>query len=220
MIQLHESWLTYLWEEFEKPYFKKIKEFLETEIKAGKIIYPHPKNIFNALNTTHFDNVKVVIIGQDPYHGPGQAHGLSFSVQDWVRQPPSLKNIFKEINNDLWKEIPESWNLTRWAKQGVLLLNAVLTVEASTPTSHANIGWQTFTDEVIKTISREKSWVVFLLWWAYAQNKKELIDTSKHFVLEAPHPSPFSAHRWFLGCKHFSKTNEILKKQWQKDIIW
>ncbi len=220
MIKLHESWLKYLWWEFEKPYFKKIKDFLESEIKAWKTIYPHPKNIFNALNTTHFDDVKVVIIWQDPYHGPNQAHGLSFSVQDWVRFPPSLQNIFKEVQADTWATIPETWNLTRWAKQWVLLLNAVLTVEASTPTSHANIGWQNFTDEIIKIISSKKSWVVFLLWWAYAQNKKELIDTKKHFILEAPHPSPFSAHRWFLGSKHFSKTNEILKKEWRKEIDW
>lgn len=220
MIELHPSWLKYLSGEFEKAYMNDIKAFLETEIATWKTIYPHPKNIFNALNTTHFDDVEVVIIGQDPYHGPGQAHGLSFSVQDWVRFPPSLKNIFKEVQADTWASIPETWNLTRWANQWVLLLNAVLTVEASTPTSHWNIWWQTFTDEIIKVISKEKTQVVFLLWWAYAQSKKELIDTSKHFVLEAPHPSPFSAHRWFLWCKHFSKTNEILRKQNRKEIEW
>ncbi|MDD3646021.1 MAG: uracil-DNA glycosylase [Candidatus Gracilibacteria bacterium] len=220
MIELHPSWLKYLSGEFEKAYMNDIKAFLETEIATGKTIYPHPKNIFNALNTTHFDDVEVVIIGQDPYHGPGQAHGLSFSVQDGVRFPPSLKNIFKEVQADTGASIPETGNLTRWANQGVLLLNAVLTVEASTPTSHGNIGWQTFTDEIIKVISKEKTQVVFLLWGAYAQSKKELIDTSKHFVLEAPHPSPFSAHRGFLGCKHFSKTNEILRKQNRKEIEW
>lgn len=225
MINLDKSWLKYLWEEFDKPYMKKIKDFLESEIKTWKTIYPHPKNIFNALNTTHFNNLKVVIIGQDPYHGPNQAHGLSFSVQEWVKTPPSLQNIYKEILSDTWKESAiisnwQSWDLTSWAKQWALLLNAILTVEAWKPASHSQIGWANFTDEIIKTISAEKSWIVFLLWWAFAQSKKNLIDTSKHFILEAPHPSPFSFHRWFFWCKHFTKTNEILKKQWKKEINW
>lgn len=220
MINLHSSWLNLLSNEFEKDYLRNIKSFLIAEIASWKTIYPDTKNVFNALNTTHFDEVEVVIIGQDPYHGPNQAHWLSFSVQDWVKFPPSLRNIFKEVENDIWTPIPETWNLTKWAEQWVLLLNAILTVEATNPASHSHIWWQTFTDKVIKTISTEKSWVVFLLWWAFAQNKKELIDTSKHYILEAPHPSPFSAHRWFMWCKHFSKTNEILKKEGKKEIKW
>lgn len=220
MLKLDNSWSKYLWEELKKPYMKDIKAFLEKEIKAGKIIYPNLKNIFNALNTTSFDDVNVVIIGQDPYHGHNQAHGLSFSVQDWIKFPPSLRNIFKEVNSDIWSEIPESWNLTKWAREWVLLLNAILTVEAANPASHSKIWWQNFTDEVIKVISKEKNGVIFLLWWSFAQNKKKLIDSSKHYILEAPHPSPFSAHRWFFGCKHFSKTNEILKVEWKKEINW
>lgn len=220
MINLDPSWLKYLKEEFEKPYFIKIRNFLESEIKDWKVIYPNPKNIFNSLNTTNFKKLKVVIIWQDPYHWVWQAHGLSFSVPDWINSPPSLKNIFKEIKNDIWKEIPDSWNLTKWAKQGVLLLNAILTVEKSKPASHSKIWWQNFTDEVIKTISREKEWIVFLLWWTFAQNKKNLIDSSEHHILETSHPSPFSAHRWFLWSKHFSKTNEILKSEWKKEIDW
>lgn len=220
MINLNPSWLEYLEKEFEKEYMKNIKSFLESEIKEWKTIYPHPKNIFNALNTTEFDDVKIVIIGQDPYHWEWQAHGLSFSVPNWVKFPPSLRNIFKEIKLDLGNEIPESWNLERWAKQWVLLLNAILTVEASKAASHSKIWWQNFTDKVIETISKEKSWVIFLLWWAFAQNKKYLIDTKKHYILETTHPSPLSAHRWFLWSKVFSKTNQILKSKGKKEIEW
>jgi len=164
--------------------------------------------------------VKIVIIGQDPYHWEWQAHWLSFSVPDWLKFPPSLRNIFKEIKLDLGNEIPKSWNLERWAKQWVLLLNAILTVEASKAASHSKIWWQNFTDKVIETISKEKSWVIFLLWWAFAQNKKYLIDTKKHYILETTHPSPLSAHRWFLWSKHFSKTNQILKSKGKKEIEW
>lgn len=220
MTGLHSSWLKYLNKEFEKDYMKNIESFLEAEIASWKTIYPDPDNIYNALNTTNFDDIKVVIIGQDPYHWVNQAHWLCFSVQDWVKIPPSLKNIFKEVKSDIWTPMPETWDLTKWAKQGVLLLNAILTVQATNPASHSHIWWQKFSDEIIKIISREKTWIVFLLWWAYAQSKKELIDTSKHYILEAPHPSPFSAHRWFIWCKHFSKTNEILKKEWKKEINW
>ena len=220
MINLDNSWLKYLENEFEKDYMKNIKLFLENEIKNGKIIYPNPKNIFNSLNTTKFDDVEVVILWQDPYHWENQAHWLSFSVQDWVKMPPSLKNIYKEIEEDLWKKQPNSWDLTRWANSWVLLLNAILTVEKWNPASHSNIWWQNFTDEIIKIISKEKSWVVFLLWWSFAQSKENLIDKSKHFILKAPHPSPFSVYRWFYWCKHFSKTNEILKNLWKKEIDW
>lgn len=225
MINLDKSWLKYLEDEFSKAYMKDIKTFLESEIKAWKTIYPHPKSIFNALNNTSFENLKVVILWQDPYHGPNQAHGLCFSVQTWITPPPSLKNIFKEIKNDTWKEPIilknwMNWDLTPWALQWVLLLNAILTVEASKPASHSKIWWQTFTDKIIETISKEKKWVVFLLWWAYAQTKKVLIDNKKHYILETTHPSPFSVHKWFFWSKHFSKTNEILRELWKKEIEW
>ena len=220
MLELPYSWKNKLKDEFKKPYFKKIEDFLDSEKKAWKIIYPKSENIFNALNKTPFENIKVVIIWQDPYHGENQAHGLCFSVSDWIRQPPSLKNIFKEIYNDLWIDYPESWNLIRWSEQWVLLLNSILTVEAWKPASHSKLGWQNFTDEIIKIISKEKVWVIFLLWWAFAQKKKSLIDESKHFLLETTHPSPFSAYRWFLGSKCFSKTNIILKSEWKKEINW
>ncbi len=220
MIKLDDSWLSYLEWEFEKPYFVEIKDFLKSEIEAWKTLYPHPKNIFNALNLTKFDEVKVVILGQDPYHWEWQAHGLSFSVPDWVRKPPSLQNIFKEIKTDLWKDISESWNLERWAKEWVLLLNAILTVEKSKAASHSKIWWQNFTDEVIRTISKEKDGVVFLLWGNFARQKKVLIDATKHCILEAPHPSPFSAYSWFFGCKHFSKANDFLKERGDKEIEW
>jgi len=220
MLELTNSWSKYLNSELEKPYMKNIRSFLEGEIKAWKTIYPDSQNIFNALNTTSIDDVKVVILWQDPYHWVNQAHWLSFSVQEWVKSPPSLKNIFKEIKEDIWTPIPESWDLSKWANQGVLLLNSILSVEVSKPASHSKIWWQDFTDEIIKTISKERNGVIFLLWWAYAQNKRELIDSSKHYILEAPHPSPFSAYKWFFWCKHFSKTNEILKKEWKKEIIW
>lgn len=219
-IQIDESWKKVLQEEFEQEYFVWIRNFLIQEEELWKIIYPEWKDIFNAFNSTPFDDVKVVIIGQDPYHGLGQAHGLCFSVQKWVRQPPSLKNIFKEISSDLWWTSPDHWCLDKRAEQWVFLLNAILTVEARTPASHAKIWWQKFTDVVIKKLSEERKWLVFLLWWAYAQNKKILIDQDRHFILETTHPSPFSAHKWFLWSKHFSKTNEILTMQGKKEIDW
>ncbi len=195
-------------------------DFLKEEKKAGKVIYPPGKQLFNAFDFTPFNKIKVVIIGQDPYHGPGQAHGLCFSVPDGVAPPPSLVNIFKELSRDLEIPIPNSGNLERWAKQGVLLLNASLSVEAAKPMSHSEIGWHVFTDEVIKHVSRYKDQVVFLLWGSFAQNKESLIDTSKHLILKAPHPSPLSAHRGFLGCGHFSKANSWLREKGEKTINW
>jgi len=212
-IHIDESWKKILWNEFTQPYFSQIKKILLEEKKAWYTIYPKWSDIFNAFNLTPFDKVRIVIIGQDPYHGEWEAHGLCFSVQDGVRQPPSLKNIFKELQDDLWIISPKSGNLTKWAEQWVLLLNASLTVRKDTPNSHKDIWWHTFTDAVIKALSDKKDWVIFLLRWAFAQKKKELIDTSRHIVLECPHPSPFSVHKWFFGCKHFSKVNEILKNR-------
>jgi uracil-DNA glycosylase len=181
-------------------------------------VYPKWSDIFNAFNLTPFDKVRVVILGQDPYHGEWEAHGLCFSVQDWVKLPPSLKNIFKELSTDIGMPIPNKWNLTHRAEQWVFLLNASLTVMKDTPNSHKDIWWHTFTDAVIKSISDKKDGVIFLLRWAFAQKKKELIDTSRHTVLEAPHPSPFSVHKWFFWCKHFSKVNEILQSTWSQPI--
>lgn len=218
--QIDDSWLLALENEFEKDYFKAIKNTLMIDIEAGKILYPPMPLIFNAFNTTHFDDVKVVILGQDPYHWVGQAHGLSFSVQDWVLFPPSLKNIFKELKNDTWVEVPSTWNLERWARQGVLLLNAILTVREWEPASHAKIGWEVFTDKIIQTISDKKEGVIFILWGNFAKSKKVLIDTGKHFILETSHPSPLGAHKWFFGSKHFSKTNEILEKLGKEKIEW
>lgn len=218
--KLDDSWLEVLGDEFTKPYFKNIKDTLVSDIEKSLTIYPPMPLVFNALNTTHFEDVKVVILGQDPYHWPGQAHGLSFSVQDGILFPPSLKNIFKELKSDLWVEVPQTGNLERWARQGVLLLNAILTVRAWEPASHAKIGWETFTDSIIKTISGSREGVVFILWGNFARSKKVLIDTKKHFILEASHPSPLGAHKWFFGCKHFSKTNEILEKLGKEKIDW
>lgn len=214
------NWNDILKEQFNAPYFSELKSFLAEERKAGKVIYPPAKNIFSAFDLTPFENVKVVLLGQDPYHGGGQAHGLCFSVADGVAPPPSLVNIFKEQKSDLGIPIPKSGNLQKWAKQGVLLLNATLTVRANTAGSHQNKGWETFTDAVIKTLSEEKTGLVFLLWGKYAQAKEALIDKTKHHVLKAPHPSPFSADTGFFGCKHFSKTNEILKQQGKEPIDW
>jgi uracil-DNA glycosylase len=218
-VKIEESWKMKLNSEFEKSYFIGLTEFLKQEIKHH-IVYPPGKLIFNAFDKCSFDHVKVVIIGQDPYHGPGQANGLCFSVNDGVRHPPSLKNIFKEITDDIGKPIPESGNLERWAKQGVLLLNATLTVRANTAGSHQNKGWEEFTDEVIRVISEEKSSIVFILWGAYAQKKGSIINTDKHLVLKAAHPSPFSAYNGFFGCKHFSKTNEYLRSLNKQEIEW
>ena len=215
---IHESWKGPLNAEFKKPYFAQLKQFLIEE-REKHTIYPPGKLIFSAFNHTHFD-VKVVILGQDPYHGAGQANGLCFSVSDGVKMPPSLANIFKEIQNDLGLPLPITGNLERWADQGVLLLNAILTVRANEPGSHQGKGWETFTDCVIQHISKEKEGVVFLLWGRYAQAKEKLIDTSKHHVLKAPHPSPFSVHTGFFGCKHFSKANELLHTQGKREIDW
>lgn len=219
-VQIESSWKTVLKDEFDKPYFSKIVETLKLEKSHHEIIYPPGKLIFHAFDKTPFDKVKCVILGQDPYHGPGQAHGLCFSVNDGVKPPPSLVNIFKELHDDLGFPIPKSGNLEKWTDEGVLLLNAILTVKAHQPASHGKIGWEQFTDAVISKISDEKAGVVFLLWGSFARQKRALIDTSVHFVLEAAHPSPFSAFNGFFGCRHFSKTNEILKKQDKIPIDW
>jgi uracil-DNA glycosylase len=219
-VQIEESWKKELNNEFEQPYFKKIANFLREEKTAGKVIYPPGKQIFNAFTQTTFPNVKVVILGQDPYHNPGQAHGLSFSVPDGVKPPPSLLNIFKELNDDLGISFPTSGNLEKWAKQGVLLLNASLTVQANQPMSHSQAGWHIFTDAVIRHISAAKEHVVFILWGKFAQNKESLIDATKHLILKSAHPSPLSAYSGFLGCKHFSKTNQWLQEHGEKPIDW
>jgi uracil-DNA glycosylase len=217
--QVHESWLEQLGEEFEKPYFKELKAFL-TEEKKTQLIYPPGPRIFAALNSTPFSAVRVVILGQDPYHGPGQANGLCFSVSDGIPHPPSLLNIFKEIRSDLGFPIPNSGNLEAWAKQGVLLLNATLTVRANQAGSHQKRGWETFTNEIIHKVSQNKKNVVFLLWGRFAQDKQVLIDSSKHTVLKAAHPSPLSAYNGFFGCKHFSRTNELLREKGLPEVDW
>ncbi|KAL2541350.1 uracil dna glycosylase [Abeliophyllum distichum] len=218
---VEETWLEVLPGELEKPYAEKLCKFLESEICCGRgPIYPPQKLIFNALNTTSFDRVKAVIIGQDPYHGPGQAMGLSFSVPNGVKVPSSLVNIYKELQQDLGFSIPSSGNLEKWAVQGVLLLNAVLTVRQHQANSHATKGWELFTDAVIETISQKKRGVVFLLWGNYAQAKAKLVDETKHYVLKAAHPSGLSANRGFFGCRHFSRTNQILEKMGISPIDW
>ena len=219
-VKIEDSWKEVLKTEFKQPYFMQIVTHLKTEKAVGKTIYPLGSNIFNAFNYTPFDKVKVVILGQDPYHGPGQAMGLSFSVPVGVTIPPSLLNIYKELRNDVGMPIPTTGDLTHWAKQGVLLLNAVLTVRANEPASHAKIGWMNFTDAVIQKISEQKEGVVFLLWGKFAQEKQNLIDQLKHHVLKAAHPSPFSADKGFFGCQHFSRTNQYLLKQGQDPIDW
>ena len=218
-VKIAPSWKKRLAREFEMPYFQELTDFVKTEYKSHTV-FPPGKEIFRAFDKCDFESVKVVIIGQDPYHGEGQANGLCFSVRENVKKPPSLVNIFKEIQSDLGKPIPESGNLERWAQQGVLLLNATLTVRASSPGSHQNKGWENFTDAAIKCISDEKRDIVFLLWGAYAQRKGEIIDRSKHCVLTSPHPSPFSADRGFFGNKHFSKANEFLKSKGITEIDW
>ncbi|HRE68527.1 MAG TPA: uracil-DNA glycosylase [Cyclobacteriaceae bacterium] len=218
-VKIALSWKKHLAEEFEREYFRQLIDFVRQEYKTHTV-YPPGREIFRAFDCTDFDDVKVVIIGQDPYHGPGQANGLCFSVREGVTLPRSLKNIFKEIQNDLGKPIPKSGDLERWAQQGVLLLNATLTVRASDAGSHQNKGWEQFTDAVIKAISKNKSNVVFLLWGAYAQKKGDIIDRNKHLVLMSAHPSPFSADRGFFGNKHFSKTNEYLKSKGHEEIDW
>jgi uracil-DNA glycosylase len=218
-VKIATSWKTLLSDEFEKPYFQQLTSFVRDEYKS-QTIYPAGGDIFKAFDRCDFSDVKVVIIGQDPYHGQGQANGLCFSVGETVAMPPSLLNIFKEIRNDLGKPIPPTGDLERWAKQGVLLLNATLTVRAASPGSHQNKGWELFTDAVIKKISGEKEGIVFLLWGAYAQKKGEIIDRSKHLVLMSAHPSPFSADRGFFGCRHFSKSNAYLKSKGKVEIDW
>ncbi|MCC7524617.1 MAG: uracil-DNA glycosylase [Chitinophagaceae bacterium] len=220
-VNIEASWKAVLKDELSKPYFEQIVYFLKTEKSAGKTIFPPGSLIFNAFDQTPFDAVKVVILGQDPYHGAGQAHGLCFSVQNPTAPPPSLVNIFKEIKSDIGITIPTgNGNLSRWAQQGVLLLNASLTVRANEPNSHSKIGWATFTDAVIKTVSDQKSGIIFLLWGRFAQEKQFLIDETKHYVLKAAHPSPFSADKGFFGCGHFSKTNELLMKDGKDPVNW
>ena len=219
-VQIEESWKKELKNEFKKDYFKSLVAVLKEEKQLGKEIYPAGDEIFNAFTLTPFDKVKVVVLGQDPYHGPGQAHGLCFSVNKGVIVPPSLKNIYKELVTDVGFEIPPHGDLSPWAQQGVFLLNASLTVERSKPMSHAGIGWATFTDAVIHLLSQRKEKLVFLLWGRFAQGKIPLIDTDKHTVLTAAHPSPFSAYNGFFGSKHFSKTNESLATFGQEKIDW
>jgi len=217
--QMEENWKNLLNDEFEKEYFVRLKEFLVSEKQEYKI-YPPGSQMFAAFNRTPFDKVKVVIVGQDPYHGDGQANGLSFSVNTGIKTPPSLQNIFKEIRDDLGFEIPTHGNLEKWADEGVFLLNAILSVRANTPTSHQNKGWEQFTDNVIHSLSENKSKLVYLLWGNYAKSKEALIDTDKHLVLKAAHPSPFSASQGFFGCRHFSKANKYLRENNLGEIDW
>ena len=216
---LEESWKKILAEEFRQDYFIRLKEFLIAE-KSAHIVYPPGPLIFSAFANSPFHDVKVVLLGQDPYHGKGQAHGLCFSVPHGITPPPSLKNIFKEINTDMGIAMPSHGNLTSWARQGVLLLNATLTVRAGTPGSHQGRGWETFTDAVIRALNDKREGLVFLLWGKYAQAKAGLIDEAKHLVLKAAHPSPYSAAAGFFGCRHFSMTNEYLARQGKDEIMW
>jgi uracil-DNA glycosylase len=217
--QIEESWKAILKEEFDKQYFKELKEFLVAE-KANHTVYPPGGLIFNAFRLTPFDRVRVVLLGQDPYHGQGQAHGLCFSVPSGIPSPPSLGNIFKEIERDLGIPVPLHGNLEKWARQGVLLLNATLTVRANQPGSHQRKGWESFTNAVISKLSEKRVGLIFLLWGKFAQEKEALIDTNRHYILKAAHPSPYSAYNGFFGCRHFSKTNEILKKHGLEEVDW
>ncbi len=219
-IQIEDSWKEALKAEFDKPYFTQLVATLKAEKTSGKVIYPPGRLIFNAFQCTPIKKVKVVIIGQDPYHNPGQAHGLSFSVPDGVKAPPSLLNIFKELQDDLGIPVPATANLEKWAHQGVLLLNASLTVVANQPMSHSQIGWHLFTDEVIRLVSHNCQHVAFMLWGKFAQNKENLVDTQKHVVLRAPHPSPLSAYNGFFGCAHFSRANAWLRERGEQPIDW
>lgn len=219
-VKMEPSWKEVLKDEFSKPYFTQIVHHLRTEKQQGKIIYPAGSLIFNALEKTPVNKVKAVIIGQDPYHGPGQAHGLCFSVQHGVQPPPSLVNIFKELENDIGMRRPKHGNLQKWSEQGVLLLNASLTVRAQEPMSHSKLGWNFFTDTIIKKVSEIKEKVVFMLWGKFAQEKKSLIDESKHLILRAAHPSPLSANNGFFGCRHFSKANQYLMEHGIEPIDW
>lgn len=218
-VKIESSWEKVLKDEFSKDYFKELSGKVREAYLSGPV-YPPPKLVFNAFELCPFDKVKVVILGQDPYHGPGQAHGLSFSVPNGIPTPPSLQNIYKEIKDDIGTDVPPSGNLERWAEQGVLLLNASLTVLPAQPNSHQGLGWETFTDAVIKTVSEQKEHVVFMLWGSFARSKAALIDWDKHLILEAPHPSPLSVHRGFFGCKHFSQANNYLKEHQLEPINW
>lgn len=219
-VKIEDSWKELLAAEFKQPYFDSIAHHLRTEKQQGKTIYPAGPHIFNAFNTTPVDQVKVVILGQDPYHGPGQAHGLCFSVQKGVPAPPSLVNIFKELKEDTGMEIPSHGDLTHWAQQGVFLLNVSLTVRAAEPMSHAKIGWAQFTDAVIQSLAASREGLVFLLWGRFAQEKTRLIDENRHHILRAAHPSPLSAYSGFFGCRHFSKTNQYLISKGKEPIDW
>ena len=220
-IKIHESWLKFIKSEFDKEYMKNIKNSILNYKESGKIIYPKNNEIFNAINLTDFEKTKVIILGQDPYHGPGQAHGLSFSVKDGIKPPPSLINIFKEIESDLSINVEKgNGNLTRWAKQGVLLLNSLLTVEKGKPLSHKEIGWETLTDKIIEVLNQNKRGLVFILWGSHARSKKYLISQNKNLIIESSHPSPLSAHRGFIGSKPFSRTNKYLVKNNMNPINW
>ena len=218
-IDISDSWYSFLEEEFEKDYFEKLADIIREKYKMS-IVYPHPSKIFNAFNLTPLYNVKVVVIGQDPYHGPSQAHGLCFSVEKEVEIPPSLKNIYKELKSDMKIEPPIHGNLQKWANQGVLLLNSVLTVNAGIANSHRGYGWEKFTQSVIEKLSKNKSNLVFILWGKNAQEKENIINSEKHLILKAPHPSPLSAYNGFFGCKHFSKANEYLKNNFIDEVDW
>lgn len=220
VIKIEDSWKEVLMDEFDKPYFKEIRQYLKSEQAIGKVIYPPGPLIFNAFNTTPFHKVKVVIIGQDPYHGEGQAHGLCFSVQKGIKPPPSLVNIYKEMKSDLGLNPPAHGNLQSWAEQGVFLLNAMLTVEKDQPASHQKIGWQNFTDVAIQKLSDQSDKLVFILWGAFAQQKALLIDSNKHLIIKSPHPSPFSADKGFFGSKPFSKTNQWLESNGITSVNW
>ncbi|GIL17599.1 MAG: uracil-DNA glycosylase [Oligoflexia bacterium] len=219
-IKINSSWRKHLEDEFAKPYMKDLKDFLKDEYTKGKTIYPKGSEYFAAFDLTPFDQVKVVILGQDPYHGPGQAHGLCFSVQKGVDLPPSLVNIYKELESDLGYPPPKHGHLEKWAREGVLLLNAVLTVENGKAASHQGKGWETFTDAVIRKLNDEREGIVFILWGSYAQKKGAFIDRKKHFVIESPHPSPLSSYRGFFGSKPFSRTNQYLISRGLKPIDW
>ena len=219
-VDIDASWLVHLQSEFEQEYMQHLRHFLASEKAAGKTIYPAGKHIFNALNAAPLSEVKVIILGQDPYHGPGQAHGLCFSVPEGVPQPPSLKNILKELSDDLAVPLSSTGCLQSWAEQGVLLLNAVLTVEHKCAAAHAGKGWERFTDRVIQVLNEERENLVFMLWGSYAQKKGQFIDASRHKILQAPHPSPLSAHRGFFGCRHFSQANEYLQQSGLSPVNW
>ncbi|QQZ09386.1 uracil-DNA glycosylase [Heyndrickxia vini] len=216
---LKNDWAPILEGEFKKPYYQQLRKSLKQEYQT-RVIYPDQNDIFNALHFTSFNDTKVVIIGQDPYHGPGQAHGLSFSVKPEVKIPPSLQNIYKELHTDLGCYIPDNGYLVKWAKQGVLMLNAVLTVRAGIPNSHKGLGWEIFTDKVIETLNQRETPVVFILWGKFAQQKQQLITSPRHFIIKSPHPSPFSANRGFFGSSPFSRTNAILREIGKEEIDW